>query len=243
MIIQGQQHHKISYFDTLEDASRSIAALIIQKAEQAISARGQFSLALSGGTSPKQLYHLLSTPPVRQQIDWSHTLLFWGDERCVPPDHPQSNYNMTRKTMLDELDLDSKQVFRMRGELGPEEGARYYEEQLKKIFVSSQQTPPAMDCILLGLGTDGHTASIFPGADVLSEKVRWVVNVPPPETSEPFVPRLTFTLPLINRARQIIVLAGGDIKREIIEQIVAGEGSAYPAARLQNEGELLWCIY
>jgi 6-phosphogluconolactonase len=145
---------------------------VVEQARAAIDARGRFSLTLSGGSTPRELHLRLASPPLKDQVDWPNVHIFFGDERCVPPDDPQSNYRMAHETLLSKVPIRPENVHRMRGELPPEEAAQAYEAELKAFFGSEQ---PRLDLVLLGMGDNGHTASLFPGLSAVHEQRRWVV--------------------------------------------------------------------
>lgn len=240
-----------------DDLMRAAAERIAQLAERSIAARGRFDWALAGGKTPEQLYGLLARLPYAARIDWGRVHFFWSDERCVPPEHADSNYRMARESLLDRVRPPEEHVHRMRGEQPPSLEAARYEGELGKALSGSHGTaPPRLDLILLGLGADGHTASLFPGEATLSERVRWVAAA---RTSGPGVARLTFTLPLINAARAVLFLVAGKDKAHTLATIlgrgVSGAGSAaapgspaggtepLPAQRVQpTEGELEWFV-
>jgi 6-phosphogluconolactonase len=221
------------------------ASQIVALAAEAIAEHGRFAWALSGGSTPKQLYGLLAQPRFASQIDWTRVHFFWGDERCVPPDHVDSNFRMVREALLDAIRPRSEQVHRMRGEIDPEEAARAYAEELSRFFgVAVAGPPPRFDLILLGLGGDGHTASLFPGTPALHENQRWVV-VNQKAEGEPL--RLTFTLPLINAAAHVRFLVSGASKAVRIEQIlddVPAAGSDVLPAQLVRpvRADLQWLL-
>lgn len=223
--------------DTLMRAATSRIATF---ADAAIAARGRFDWALSGGSTPRGLYALLASNLARG-IDWPHVEFFWGDERCVPPTHDQSNFRMAREVLLDAIDVDPRRVHRMRGEEEPETAARAYEALLREHFgVQSQQ--PRFDVVLLGMGSDGHTASLFPGTPALDETEHWVVanrNAPGG------TPRLTLTFPIINAAAHVMFLITGADKAERVREVLEELDTAnpLPAARVRpTNGRLLFML-
>lgn len=215
------------------------AEQIIALADASISERGQFSLALSGGSTPQTLYELLATPAYAGRIDWQHVHVFWGDERCVPPDHIDSCYRMAREALLDHVPLPPDNIRRIQGELSPEEAAAKYERILHHFF---DNQAPRFDLILLGMGEDGHTASLFPGTKALQEEKRWAV--------ENYVEvkqmwRVTLTKTAINAAANIMFLVSGGGKAERLRQVLQGDFSPYdlPSQFIKPEnGELMWFI-
>ncbi len=209
-------------------------------ANEACRTTGQFTVALSGGSTPRGLYSLLSMPQYRRQVLWSKVHFFWGDERCVAPDHPDSNYRMVEESLLASVDVDSENIHRMAGEKEPQTAARDYEERLKKSFSLSDGQFPRFDLVLLGLGEDGHTASLFAGVDALDESKRMVVAV-----EFPLASRITLTFPVFNGAANVVFLVAGQSKAAIVRDLLGGKSHAadLPAARvkLQN-GRLVWLV-
>ena len=238
----------IHRYPSLEDLSRAAAECICEIAEGAIKERGIFTFVLSGGTTPCLLYEELTKEPYASRVDWQHTHLFWGDERFLPPDHPDSNFSLAFKSLISKVELPPANINRVFTEIGSTKAAAEgYEKTLRKFFLSavgSEEEPhfPSFDVVLLGLGQDGHTASLFPGEAALEETDRWVLAVDGAKASPP-VPRVTLTLPAINKAEYVIFLAAGSNKREVFQQVVNNpDTSAYPAARVKPAGRLLWFI-
>ncbi len=222
------------------ELNRKAAEQFVALARGAQAAKGRFAVALSGGSTPKALYALLARGEYRSRIDWSRLHLFWGDERCVPPDHPESNFGMVYESLLSGVKIPSENVHRMAGEKEPKIAAAEYEAELRKFF--NPTGLPGFDLILLGLGEDGHTASLFPGSAAVEEKKRWVATVYV-ETLKAH--RLTFTLPVINAAAQVTFLVTGESKRAIVKQLLGREAdsSNLPAARVSPaNGKLTWLI-
>lgn len=210
------------------------ATSIVQSANRAIAARGRFTLALSGGSTPRPTYALLASDRFATRVDWSRVHIFWGDERCVPPDHPDSNYRMARQTMLRHLPIPRANLHRMRGEWVPSEAAARYASVLRRVLGEARQ----FDLILLGIGSDGHTASLFPGTPALQ-----VVDRP---TTAVYVPasdswRISLTYPVINRARAVRFLVQGGSKAPALSRVRNGE--LLPAARVNPaSGDLVWFV-
>jgi 6-phosphogluconolactonase len=200
-----------------------------------------FSVALAGGGTPHRLYELLAAPPFREQIPWERVHAFWGDERCVPPDEPGSNYHVARETLLDHVPLPPDNIHRVRGELDPERAARAYAGELREFFGAPW---PAFDLVLLGMGDDGHTASLFPGADALHEKTWPVVGVSAQYQDRP-ARRVTLTPPAINAARQVMFLVVGASKAETLRAVLEGpfQPQVLPAQIVQpTDGHLAWLV-
>src|SRR5438034_540443 len=184
--------------------AREAANRIVEIAEASIELHGRFSIALSGGSTPKKLYELLASDEFRDQIDWAKVEIFFGDERCVPPDHPESNYRMAREALLSKVPVPGDNVYRMRGEIDPEEAAKEYGLMLKEKFGDG-----GLDLILLGMGEDGHTASLFPGTTAVNETQHRCVAVYAEHSTTGKSWRITLTAPFINRCREVIVLVAG----------------------------------
>jgi 6-phosphogluconolactonase len=222
--------------DTLsEEAARRFAT----QAREAVGTHGRFSVALSGGSTPQGLYHRLSQPAYRDQIPWDGVHLFWGDERCVPPDHPESNYRLARDTLIAHVPIPPDQVHRMPGEEEPAAAARAYARALEDFFCGPH---PRFDLVLLGLGADGHTASLFPGSLALEETERLVVPVEAEYGSRPTC-RLTLTLPALRAARHVLFLVAGAGKAPILARALTEDVGEMPAARVvPTAGEVTWLV-
>jgi len=231
---------------TLAESSRRCAAEVVRIASSCIARGGRFTMALCGGSTPRCLYGMLAGEPCRSRIDWQRVFLFWGDERCVAYDHPQSNFRLARETLLDQVPIPPENVFPMAQEAAPAEAARRYERNLRLFFgfSAAQKGFPVFDLILLGMGEDGHTASLFPGSAVLRETVRWVAPVSPPATAAPAVPRLTLTLPVINQGATLFFLVSGQGKEKAVAAILqrSAAASRYPAFRVASSGECRWFL-
>ena len=218
-----------------EAAAREFA----RAAREAIAGRGIFRVVLAGGSTPRALYGRLARQPHRRSIPWDRVRFFWGDERCVPPDNERSNYRMARETLLEPLQIPAQRVLRMKGDQVPAAAARGYEWTIRKEFRGS---PACFDLILLGLGEDGHTASLFPGTAALAESRRLV--------AANFVPkfgqwRITMTYRAINAARRIVFLASGVEKAAPVEKIVKkrrGYKELPASGVVPRRGTLLWLL-
>jgi 6-phosphogluconolactonase len=224
-----------------EEAARRVVAL----AQQAVAERGRFSLALAGGSTPAALYRLLARPPLSDQVDWARTALYFGDDRCVPPDHPDSNDRMARETLLDAAPIPAANVFRIAGESGPDDAAKAYAATLRRTFGLRGSARPRFDLILLGMGDDGHTASLFPGMPALAERRRLAVGSAVPGYVRPAVPRVTLTFPVLNAARQVLFLVAGASKAAAVRGVLTGPEPAdpLPARRVQpTDGGLTWLL-
>jgi 6-phosphogluconolactonase len=210
---------------------------ILAQARVALAERGEFRIALSGGNTPRPIYAELGR--MARDLPWERVRFTFGDERCVPPNDPESNFRMARESLFEPQNVPEKSILRMRGEIDPPLAAQEYEDALALLATQSGETIYRHDLVLLGIGDDGHTASLFPGTAALEEQVRRVVaNFVPKLNSW----RLTMTLPLLNQARQVAFLVGGGKKRELLEGILAGKGE-YPASRINpSSGQLTWIV-
>jgi 6-phosphogluconolactonase len=219
------------------DFAAEAARFILDEMRAAIAARGFCRLALSGGNTPRKV----NAEMVKQAGDlpWDRVQITFGDERCVPPDDADSNYRTARETLLDLVAIPTGNVFRIRGEISPGDAAREYEAQLAAVANRLGEPRYVHDLLLLGLGEDGHTASLFPGSPALDETAR---NVIPATGPKPPPQRVTMTLPLINAARHVAFLVEGAAKLPLVEAITAG-GSTLPSARVQPaNGALTWIV-
>lgn len=227
---------EVEIFPDAETLSESAAELIVEIAAETLQTKNNFSIALSGGSTPKSLYQLLASDKLKNKIDWTQTLVFFSDERCVAPDDEQSNYRMANEALLSRVPLPPENVFRMRGEAEPEKAAVEYEEIIKKKLGAN----PRFDLILLGMGDDGHTASLFPETRAVRENKRLVAaNLV--EKLNSF--RLTLTFPAINAARNILFLVAGAGKSEILNKVLHAESIDLPASLVKPEdGNCLWLL-
>jgi 6-phosphogluconolactonase len=226
-----------------EEIFTKSAEIFTTLATESIAARGQFAVALSGGSTPKGMYLLLASDSYKDKIDWNKVKLFWGDERSVPPDNNQSNYRMANESMISKLTIPTENVHRMYAESSDiETAAKDYENILKQVLGFSDGEQPRFDLILLGMGDDGHTASLFPGTKALTEKERTVVV----KWVEKFNNnRITFTPPAINNARNIVFMAAGAKKVQPLKEVLVGERNPdlYPSQLIQPiDGKLIWLV-
>jgi 6-phosphogluconolactonase len=215
------------------------AGRIVKASAESIGRKGSFAIALSGGSTPKATFGLLAAEPLRSQVDWTKWDVYWGDERCVPPDHPDSNYKMAVDAMLSKVPVRQSSIHRMKGEIDPNAAAIEYGRLLKEKFGDG-----GMDMVMLGMGPDGHTLSLFPGTTALAEKnhrcvANWV------EKFKTF--RVTMTAPFVNKARQICIIVAGADKRDRVREVIEGP---YEPERLPIQlinpapagGELIWLM-
>lgn len=222
-----------------DSLARAAVEHIVTLATETIATREQFSVALSGGSTPRTTYALLATEEFAGLVDWSRIHVFWGDERCVPPDHPDSNYRMAREILLDHVPIPAGNVHRIRGEINPKEAAADYERTLRSFFAQQRQS---FDLFLLGLGGDGHTASLFPGTAALREQERWVVSY---YANKVGAWRVTLTPVAINAAAHVTFIVSGAGKAERLRQVLSGphQPDALPAQIVRPDGNrLLWLV-
>jgi 6-phosphogluconolactonase len=224
--------------DTAEAAAARMAEDFAALVQKVLSNQDRFTVALSGGATPKLLFTRLAQEPYRSHIPWDKVWCFWGDERCVPPDHPESNYGMARQFLLEKVPIKSAHVFRIRGEDPPPETARAYARTMHDVFKDVQW--PAIDLIMLGIGPDGHTASLMPGTAALHEERRWVVeNV----VRSLQTVRITIVLPVINQGKNVWFLITGPKKAGPFARAQQGPDEACPASLVHPEnGELRWYV-
>ncbi|CAA9435472.1 MAG: 6-phosphogluconolactonase, eukaryotic type [uncultured Rubrobacteraceae bacterium] len=225
----------VHLFETPERLAGAAARAFVERAEKATAERGRFAVALAGGSTPKATYEVLARDHAGR-VDWPNVHVFFGDERTVPPDHEDSNYRMAREALLDRVPVGP--VHRMRGELPPDEAAASYEEELREFFGAE---PPVLDLIMLGIGGDGHTASLFPETSALEVTDRLVVANPVLKLE---TIRLTLTAPVLNAAREVVFLVAGGGKAEALEEILEGDADprAYPAKLVRPPGGPTWMV-
>ena len=229
-------------FTVLRDAAtvaEATADRFISTAREAIEERGVFRVALSGGSTPKHVYPLLLEPARRDAIDWGTVEFFWGDERAVPPDHPDSNFGVAYGMLISQLpNVRQDRIHRMPAEAPDlDVAALSYESELRLAFGARGDAPPAFDLIWLGMGPDGHTASLFPGSAGLEERHRWVIaNFAPSQNAW----RMTLTFPVLNAGRTVLFVVTGADKADALREIRTG-GSDLPAARVDGD-QVEWII-
>jgi 6-phosphogluconolactonase len=233
---------EIRTLTTPQELFESAAEEVVHSAQEAVAERGRFAIALSGGSTPKSLFTLLASN-AKSSLPWDHMFFFWGDERHVPPTHADSNYRMAEEAMLSKIPVPAGNIFRVPAEKADAaEAAKAYDQTLQQFFGVQSGQAPRFDLILLGLGPDGHTASLFPATDALQEKSRlfvanWVEKL---KTS-----RLTFTLPVLNAARCVAFLVSGTDKAPALKAVLEGDapGEQYPAKMVHpSDGKLIWLI-
>lgn len=222
---------------SLDELHRRSAQYVAQTIAAAVAARGRCAVALSGGSTPRGTYALLAAPPLRDVIPWASVHLYWGDERCVPADHADSNYHMAHEALLAHVPVPPGNVHRARTELGnPEAVAADYEREVRA-HVGADDGVPRFDLIMLGLGPDGHTASLFPGSAALDEATRLVV---PNGIDYMPHPRVTFTLPLLNAARAVQFLVAGAGKAPVVARAMNGDPAVVASRVCPTDGVVRW---
>jgi 6-phosphogluconolactonase len=238
---------EVSVFQGPAELANAAAELVVAHAREAIALRDRFDWVLAGGQTPRALYALLASHAFRARVDWQRVHFYWGDERCVPPDHQSSNYRMVKEALLDLIQAPTENVHRMLGEDEPTQAATHYEELLRTVRSTPEHTP-RFDLVLLGMGSDGHTASLFPGAAALRETTRCVV----PTYVEKLVAwRLTLTTRVINAAAQVLFMVQGPDKAARLAQIL-GNGphdcpddhqEALPVQHIHpDDGDVRWLL-
>jgi len=234
---------RLQIFSTSQKLGQSAARYVAQISQQSIAARGRFTVALSGGSLPKIICPPLVADPLKLQINWSDWHVFWADERCVPLDHPDSSYRLSSEYLFEQVDIPAQQIYPIDASLPVEKVADAYEKKLRQLFQAGDGQFPSFDLILLGMGEDGHTASLFPGHPLLNESKRWVAPIfnspkPPPE-------RITLTLPVINQAHHVAFLVTGAGKADALSHIFQTESppNKLPAQMVQPvNGQLRWFV-
>ena len=229
-----------------EELFHAAAEEVCRIGQMSMETTGRFSLVLSGGSTPRGLYQLLAAHPYRSQVDWKRVEYFWGDERAVPPDHQASNFRMAREAMLDKLGVPPERIHRIEGERPDLDQAAYdYERDIERVLgriPGVGRRPPHFNLFLLGMGEDGHTASLFPNTSALIEQERWVVAQEVPKAPRE---RITMTPPLINAAHFIMFLVSGASKADVLAEVLQGrrDPSRYPAQLIHPlTGEVTWFV-
>jgi 6-phosphogluconolactonase len=240
-MVQASASSEIRIFEDAAKVAEAAASSFIKLAREAIAESGRFTVALAGGSTPKHAFELLASEPFRQQLDWSKVHVFFGDERTVPPDDAESNYRMANEALLSRVSLPAKNIHRMNGVGDAVANARLYEDELRTFF--NDAAWPSFDLVLLGMGDDGHTASLFPDTKALAEQEEWVAAN---WVEKLGTYRLTLTLPAINQAAHILFLVTGENKAERLKDVLSGEQTLkerLPAQLIKPlDGSLEWFI-
>jgi 6-phosphogluconolactonase len=231
----------VAIYPDADTLSHEAARYVVSVANEAIVTHGRFTLALAGGSTPKKLYALLASEPYRDQINWALVEVFWSDERCVPPDSEDSNYHLAEEALLSKVPIPASQIHRMPADAADRDAAALvYTEEMQRVLGTNGI--PSFDLMQLGMGPEGHTASLFPGQLSLKEQSRLVMPVDVPK---PPPPRLTCTPPLLNAAAHVLFLVTGQDKADAVAAILEGEHNPdeYPAQIIQPpEGEVTWML-
>jgi 6-phosphogluconolactonase len=239
-LVKAEGERNVQVLPDLGGISREAATLFVNASRNSIAAREKFAAAISGGSTPGRLYTLLSTSPCRDQVDWQKVHFFWADERCVPREDEASNFKLVFDRLLSKVPIPNENIHRIKGEEEPEKAARDYEADIKEFFGGSGL--PVFDLVLLGMGEDGHTASLFPGSKSLEETARLAIPV---YLKKPYGNRITLTLPVLNNAAQILFLVAGISKATVLSEILRGgeKGGEFPAGRIRPiRGTVIWLI-
>ncbi|HLG86675.1 MAG TPA: 6-phosphogluconolactonase [Alphaproteobacteria bacterium] len=224
----------VEVLENPDAVSRRVADWLASEAAQT---EGRFAIALSGGSTPKHMYEMLGRPPQRDMMPWERVQMFWGDERFVPPDHPDSNYRMVREALLEHVPIPSENIHPIVPEGTPDEAAAAYEATLNAFYGSNilDAGRPLFDIVLLGVGQDGHTASLFPGSPILDEKKAWARATEGPGRT----PRITLTYPALASSRNLAFMVTGKEKSSIVSRVLKGDRDL-PAARVKTIGRSRW---
>jgi 6-phosphogluconolactonase len=239
-LVRTEGERNVEILPDLEAISHEAASLFVDASKDSITMRKKFAVAVSGGLTPRRLYTLLSVAPYRDQVDWQKVHFFWADERCVPKEDEASNFKTVFDRLLSKVPIPNENIHRIKGEEDPEKAARDYEADMREFFGASGL--PAFDLVLLGMGEDGHTASLFPGSKSLEETARLAVPV---YLGEPYGNRITLTLPVLNNAAQILFLVAGSSKATVLSEILSNgeKKNEFPTGRIRPaRGTVIWLI-
>ncbi|HWB65191.1 MAG TPA: 6-phosphogluconolactonase [Chitinophagales bacterium] len=230
-------NYELLVYEDLQSLARACAQMVLEASQQAVKAGRKFTIALSGGNTPATLFKTLAAEPYSTQMPWASTCVFWGDERCVPLYDENNNAHNAIELLLSRVNIPPENIFRIPVNLPPAKAAEQYENELKAFF---ETNPPQFDVILLGLGNDGHTASLFPASAALKEKNRLVLAN---YLHGPNVFRITLTYPVINAAHKIVFMVSGKTKSTILKSVLQDNKKQYPAQVIQPEhGKLIWMV-
>jgi 6-phosphogluconolactonase len=228
---------ELEIYDTPDELAEAAARFMVQTIQAAIDARGRCTLALTGGKTPELLYNRLAEA-YRVDVDWRYVHLYWGDERPVPPDHADSNYGMAERTLLRYVSIPPEQIYRMKGELPPSEAMEEYEMLLHDTLPDDG----CFDLLLLGMGDDGHCASLFPHTEALHEQTRWAMPNPVDKLNQT---RLTLTYPILNAASIVLFMVNGEKKADMLKAVLEGPHDPFmwpSQGVMPKEGRLLWWV-
>jgi len=233
---------EIRILEDADELAETAAGMIVDLATTAVAQRGRFTVALAGGETPRATYERLAQPPLSELMPWARTFVFFGDERGVPADHPDSNYGMARRALLAKVPVPPRQVFPIPGDgRDPEMVATEYARTLGEELKVRRGEAPRLDLVLLGLGIDGHTASLFPGSPVLKEVFRTVAAV---HAAAAIIPqRFTLTFPILNAAACVVFLVSGSVKAKVVKTALAEGAATLPAGMVRpSDGRLVWLL-
>jgi 6-phosphogluconolactonase len=233
---------QLRVYPTRNDVARAAAAQVVDACDKALTTRGRFTIALSGGSTPRELYRLLATEEYASSFDWQRIHVFWSDERCVPLNSPDNNAHMARDVLLNHVPISISNIHRVQSELEAEAAAQDYEQTLRKYFAARGMQLPQFDLLLLGMGAEGHTASLFPGSQALYEQERWVVATYVDQLESW---RVTLTPVALNAATRIIFLVVGEEKSEALKHVLNEpiQPELYPAQIIDPpQGQVLWIV-
>jgi 6-phosphogluconolactonase len=231
---------EINTFESSRSLAQGAAERVIKTLSNAVATTGLASIVLSGGRTPREVYELLGSEANKERVPWSLVHVFWGDERCVAPTMPESNYRSAREALLESIDIPEGNIHRIHGESPPQEAARQYEQEIRTSLGLRHDSWPHFSLVLLGLGTDGHTASLFPGTLALQDRKRIVTEVYVESLKSS---RITLTLPALNSAQEILFLVSGKMKASIFRSIRTSDTPQYPAQLIQPAtGRVSWLI-
>lgn len=229
--------NKVSVFSDEMQLSAAAAELILDVSRRSIEKTGRFVMALSGGKTPSFLYNLLAHPPYYKELQWKNMFIFWSDERCVPADDAQNNSHMAREMLLDHVSIPAENIFPVQVQMEPEKAAIQYENMIKAFF---KEELPAFDLVLLGMGEDGHTASLFPGTSISTGSTELINAVTKPGEKNQ---RITFTPSLINNAKEILILVSGKNKSDVLKKVLEEKNkNNFPVSLIRPIGKLLWYV-
>ena len=234
MSVARPSGQNLKIFQDPDSLAKGAALLFIESFEEAVREKGFFSVVLSGGATPLKLYELLASKEYMSAVPWSLAHFFWGDERCVPPESAESNFNAANLSLLSKIDIPPENIHRIKGEIDPQKAAREYEEELVSFFGLAAGALPSFDLVLLGLGSDGHTLSLFPGTKALYEAEKLVASNHVPKLD---AWRVTLTLRAVQEAKRAVFLVSGEEKANAMKEVF--EGKDLPGARVRAK-ELLW---
>jgi 6-phosphogluconolactonase len=235
-----KRNRRIEVLSDLEALSLRAASIFVSAARNSIAKKKRFAVAISGGSTPRRLYTLLGSDAYRHRVDWQYVHFFWADERCVPKEDEASNFRTAFDTFLSKIALPDRNIHRIKGEETPDKAAKDYEEEIRRSFGESER--PGFDLIILGVGEDGHTASLFPGSKSLEETVRLAIPV---YLGEPRKNRITLTLPVLNNADQLLFLVTGPSKASVLSEILGEKEKRkwFPAGLVRPaHGNMTWLI-